>query len=294
MTDGGLRVFRDAVAIVTGGASGIGRALGEALAERGAAVTLADVQADEAEEAARGLRARGLEATAAALDVTDHAAVADLVARTRSARGRLDFMFNNAGIGVGGETHEVGIAAWNRIIDVNLRGVVHGVHAAYPLMVAQGFGHIVNTASMAGLTPAPISVSYATTKHAVVGLSKSLRAEAWSRGVRVSALCPGAIRTPLLGGGRHGIFLAHVPEEAQRAWVRRYFDRMRPMEPAPFARKVLRAVARNRAIIVVPAWWKVAWWVDRVAPALFIRLAARHAASLRPELEALAERPGER
>ena len=107
-------------------------------------------------------------------------------------------MFNNAGIAIGGSAHDYGIQEWNQIIDVNLRGVVNGVQAAYCIMIKQGFGHIVNTASITGLMPTPGQVAYSMTKHAVVGLSLSLRAEAALLGIRVSVLCPGAIRTPIL------------------------------------------------------------------------------------------------
>ena len=99
---------------------------------------------------------------------------------------------------IGGSVNLYSIEDWNQIIDVNLRGVINGIQAAYKIMMEQGFGHIVNTASMAGLMPGPGNVAYTTTKHAVVGLSKSLRAEAAHRGVRVSVLCPGVIRTPIL------------------------------------------------------------------------------------------------
>jgi len=197
-------VFEGKVASVTGAASGIGRALSEELARRGAAVVLADLQAEEADAAAAALRAAGGSATAAGLDVADFESVRRLIERVAAEHGHLDFIFNNAGIGVGGEIRDHTIAAWNRIIDVNIRGVVHGVQAAYPIMVRQGSGHIVNTASMAGLSTAPLTTSYSATKHAVVGLSKGLRAEAADLGVKVSVLCPGVIRTPALSGGRYG------------------------------------------------------------------------------------------
>jgi NAD(P)-dependent dehydrogenase (short-subunit alcohol dehydrogenase family) len=275
MTSANLRVFEGAVAIVTGAASGIGRALSEALARRGASVVLADVQAPEVAEAAASLRAAGRSASASALDVTDFASVSRLVRQAAEEHGRLDFFFNNAGIAAGGEIRDHTVEAWNRVIDVNLRGVVHGVQAAYPLMVRQGFGHIVNTASMAGLMPSPLTASYSATKHAVVGLSKALRAEAAGFGVRVSVLCPGVIRTPLLSGGRHGIFVGVIPEQQQRAMFLRQFERMRPMDVGVFAVKVLAQVARNRAIIVVPAWWKLLWWLDRLSPALSLVVARR-------------------
>ena len=284
MTPSGLRVFRDAVAIVTGAASGIGQALAGELAHRGARVVVADVQGEEAAAVAASLGASGGRAAAEALDVTDFAAVKRVVERVAAEHGRLDFVFNNAGIGVGGEVRDHTIDAWNRIIDVNVRGVVHGVQAAYPVMLRQGFGHLVNTASMAGLMPTPLTTSYSMTKHAVVGLSKSLRIEAADLGVRVSVLCPGVIQTPLLSGGRYGIFVGGRPEAAMREASREYFERLRPMDVGRFAAKVLDQVARNRAIIVVPAWWKLLWWLDRLSPTLSLVLGGRLVSAARREL----------
>ncbi len=259
-----LRTFNGAVAIVTGGASGIGRALGEALARKGAEVVLADRQVELAEEVAAGIRAAGGKATAAELDVTDFDAVDRLVQETWGTRGRLDYFFNNAGIGIGGEVLDYQVDDWHQVFAVNITGVAHGVQAAYPVMARQGFGHIVNTASMAGLMPTPQLISYGAAKHAVVGLSTSLRVEAADAGVRVSVLCPGVIRTPILEGGKYGRLSTRVPLEVQRQQL----QRLRPMEPAQFAERALRAVARNRAIIIIPAWWKVFWWLNRLSPSL--------------------------
>ena len=107
-------------------------------------------------------------------------------------------MVNNAGVAIGGLLEELDERHWSKALDVNLRGVINGVTAAYEVMRAQGSGHILNTASLAGLIPAPAMLPYTTTKHAVVGLSTALRAEAASQGVRVSVLCPGFVDTPLL------------------------------------------------------------------------------------------------
>lgn len=278
-----LRIFDGALAIVTGGASGIGRALGEALARRGAHVVLADLQVEAATEIASAIRADGGQATAAKLDVVDFEAVNRLVQETATLHGRLDYLFNNAGIGVGGEVRHYDIGDWCRVLDVNLRGVVNGVQAAYPIMLRQGFGHIVNTASMAGLVPAPWIVSYTAAKHAVVGLSLALRIEAACAGVRVSVLCPGVIRTPILeGGGKYGELLQPVSAERQRA----YWDRYRPMDPGKFAQKVLQAVARNRPIIIVPWWWKFMWWLTRLSPGLGAWLSRRHFADTKKALGA--------
>ena len=210
------------IVIVTGGASGIGRALCAELVRAGDQVVVADINEAGAADAAANMMGPG-SARAVALDVTDAQAVQDLVDATADEFGRLDIMVNNAGIGMGGWVEELTVEHWNRVIDVNVRGVVHGVQAAYPLMVRQGDGHIVNTASLAGLVPAPCLTPYAMTKHAVVGLSMSLRAEAASRGVRVTAVCPGFTDTAILDtvdfdglaptsmGGRAREFASELP-----------------------------------------------------------------------------------
>ena len=266
-----LRAFDGSVAIVTGGASGIGQALGEALAERGATAILADRQGERLAEVVAGIVERGGRAEAHTVDVTDRGAVEGLVAQVFSRHGRLDYLFNNAGIGIGGEARYYQPGDWDRVIDVNLRGVAHGIEAALPRLLDQGFGHIVNTASMAGLSPFPNMVAYSATKHAVVGLSKSLRVEVARFGVRVSVLCPGVIRTPILFGGRYGAIRQQTPE----GLLERQLERLGPMEPRPFAEQVLRKVARNPAVIIVPGRWRLAWWLDRLAPGLVMAIARR-------------------
>jgi NAD(P)-dependent dehydrogenase (short-subunit alcohol dehydrogenase family) len=277
-----IRIFDGATAIVTGGASGIGRALAEELAKRGCEVVMIDLQIDLAEEVASGIRAAGGKASAVKIDVTDFPAMNQLVQETFRRTGRLDYMFNNAGIVIGGYVGQYGIEDWNQIIDVNLRGVINGIQAAYKMMVVQGFGHIINTASMAGLIPGPGNVAYTTTKHAVVGLSKSLRAEAAQIGVRVSVICPGVIRTPILErGGKYGKMLIDISLEE----MRRLLERLKPMPPNIFAQKVLNAVAKNRAIIIVPSWWKLVWWMNRWSPSLGIFLAQKHFQKVQKELD---------
>jgi len=267
-----LRTFRDSVAILTGGASGIGAALARALARRGALVVLADRQLELAQELAASVAAGGGSAEAAALDVRDAAAVEALIADVWRRHGRLDYLFNNAGIGVGGEAREYQPEDWRDVIEINLIGVANGVQAAYRRMVDQGFGHIVNTASMSGLMPSPFTVSYGAAKHGVVGLSRSLRAEATRYGVRVSVLCPGVIRTPILvGPGRFGRMTKPIDEQTQRTMM----ERFRPMDSDLFAAKALSQIAANKEIVVVPAWWKAIWWLNRLSPALGTALAAR-------------------
>lgn len=283
-------------AVITGGASGIGRALGEALAARGTRVLLADLDGDIAEDVAEGIRDKGGDASAVQLDVSQFAPVAEVIHGAAQRWGRLDYVFNNAGIAVTGEVDEHTTESWNRIIDVNLRGVVHGVQAAYPIMKEQGFGHIVNTASMAGLVAGAMSSGYNTTKHAVVGLTKSLRVEGALYGVRVSVLCPGAIRTPILGGGRHGFLVPGIDRERQSNLMRSAFEPMRPMDPKRFAEGVLKRLDRNQAVIILPTWWRLVWWLERLLPSFVLWMSERGFVAGREkfgELRAEARREGE-
>lgn len=257
-------------ALVTGGGSGIGAALCRALADAGAEVVCTDVDGDAAERTAAGL---GAKARAARLDVTDAEAVQAAVDDVVNRAGRLDLMFNNAGIVWGGDTELLTLDQWNAIIDVNIRGVVHGVAAAYPLMVRQGHGHIVNTASMAGLTAAGQVTSYVMTKHAVVGLSLALRSEAAARGVGVLAVCPAAVETPILDKGSVGGFVG-----------RDYFLQAqggKPYDADRLARDVLRAVEKNKPILVKPRIAHAQWMFARLAPALMNRVSMRFIADQR-------------
>jgi NAD(P)-dependent dehydrogenase (short-subunit alcohol dehydrogenase family) len=271
VNNSGLRTYAGAQVIITGGASGIGRALGEELARRGAEVVLADLQADRAEHVAAGIRATGLKATAAPLDVTNFKEVDNLVQQVVRSTGRLDYLFNNAGIVVAGEAEHYELTDWDRVVDVNLRGVIHGVQAAYSVMRRQGFGHIINTASIAGLVPVPGLLSYCTSKHAVVGLSTSLRIEAAEHGVRVSVLCPGAVETPIVGGGKFGKVLNAPPPDVQR----KLWEKGRPIAVERFAQCAVSAIARNRAVIVIPWWWKLVWWIYRLSPKTSLALSRR-------------------
>jgi NAD(P)-dependent dehydrogenase (short-subunit alcohol dehydrogenase family) len=264
----GNQALAGRVAIVTGGASGIGRALGEELAARGCTVVLADRQLELAREVALELEKRGKAASAADLDVRDLAAFEALAQEVRARFGRIDLLFNNAGIGVGGGIETYAPEDWDDVFDVNLRGVANGVQAVYPILVEQRSGQIVNTASMAGLVPSPSQGSYSASKHAVVGLTKALRVEAKRFGVRASVLCPGAVRTPILTGGRFGrVKLALSEDELLRLW-----ERFRPMAPELFARRAVDAVLRNQAVVVLPSWWKAFWYLERLSPSLSLRL----------------------
>lgn len=264
--------FTEAVVLITGGASGIGREVGTLLARRGARVILADKNASGVEDAAHAIRARGGKASGVALDVTDADAFRAVVDGIVAREGRIDYFFNNAGMAIGGEVRDIPLDVWRRILDVNLMGVIHGVAAVYPHMLARNSGHIVNTASMAGLVPFPGGAPYSVSKFGVVALSTSLRAEATKLGVRVSVVCPSFIATP--------IYDSALYVNVDRAKV---IDAI-PVTPIPVERcaeVILAGVERNRAFILVGASAWASWWLWRLFPSWFLAIAGRSLGTFR-------------
>jgi NAD(P)-dependent dehydrogenase (short-subunit alcohol dehydrogenase family) len=182
-------------------------------------------------------------------------------------------MVNNAGVSPApGDGGLWPVEEWHRVVGVNLMGVVHGVNAAYPRMRARGSGVILNTASLAGLVPGAGLGPYGATKHAVVGLSLGLRADAAPYGVRVTALCPGWVDTPMLDSvGPDG---RPVREDLAE------FGIGDPVPPAEVAAAALDGLRRNLPLVVVPKGARQAWWAQRFAPAYLERRASRVAATI--------------
>lgn len=190
------------VAVVTGGASGIGLGMADAFARRGLRLVLADVDNTRLDAAVDELRAAGTEAIGVPTDVRDPAAVEALAKATLEAFGRVDVVCNNAGVWTMDTQWETSLDEWRWVVDVNLLGVVHGIRAFVPLLLdnPEG-GRIVNTASMGGLLGLAFSGPYTATKHAVIGLSKGLRQELDARSggrVGVTVVCPGTVRTAMI------------------------------------------------------------------------------------------------
>ena len=275
--------FAGQVAIVTGGASGIGKALAIALAQRRARVVIADNDGQRATEVADQI---GQAASAVSLNVTDGAAFGAVVDTVVAQHRRLDLLINSAGTAVGGEVQDLSLDHWNHVLDVNLKGVIHGVHAAYPAMVKQRTGHIVNLASVAGLGPGPLLTPYATSKWGVVGLSLSLRAEAAHYGVGVTAVCPGVIETPLLERATPDGLPTPPSAPITRSWVSR--DLGRPYPADAFALDVLRAIKRNRPVLTAPKRARQAAVLLRLFPAVAGRLAQRRVAQERARRQSTA------
>jgi NAD(P)-dependent dehydrogenase (short-subunit alcohol dehydrogenase family) len=267
--------FSGKTVVITGGSSGIGRALGVELVAQGADVVLADIDPEVGATAA-AMAGPG-SAEGQVLDVRDRDAVQGFMDEVVANHGFLDVLFNNAGVAVGGPTHEFTGAHWDRSLDVNLGGVVNGILAAYPRMVAAGRGHIVNTASAAGLAAPAFVTPYAAAKAGVVGLTTALRPEAARHGVRVSLLCPGSVDTPILDAVPDDLPAGPSAPVTGRQFL--WALHQKPVAPEGVARVALRHVARNRAIIVVPARAKALWYLQRISPGLLER-ANRSVASI--------------
>lgn len=252
-----MKTFRDRVAVVTGAASGIGLALAQRFAAEGMKVVMADIEAAPLAQAAEGLRRKAPAVLATRVDVSRDEDVERLARETYEAFGAAHVLCNNAGVAVIGAVHEHTLADWRWVIDVNLWGVIHGVRAFLPRMLAGGDeGHIVNTASMAGLTTAPFMSVYDVTKHGVVALSEAMYKElqVTAAPLGVSVVCPGLIDTSIMRSARNR------PEELAeagkagpmaQAFGQALSDRLAGgYPPSEVAEQVLQGIREGRFYIV--------------------------------------------
>jgi NAD(P)-dependent dehydrogenase (short-subunit alcohol dehydrogenase family) len=247
------------VAVVTGAASGIGRALAARFVAEGMKVVLADVEEEPLAAVAAELRARGASVVAARTDVTDGAAVAALAALTVERFGAAHVICNNAGVGgVGGPVWALEEADWQWTLGVNLWGVIHGIRAFVPILLAQGEGHVVNTASMAGLVSHPGMGAYVASKYAVVGISEVLARDLLVAGssVKVSVICPGFVRTQITESHRNRpAHLAGAKGAEREAEGGAAADMVRGlvaggMEPEVLAERAVSAIREDRFYIL--------------------------------------------
>lgn len=260
-----MKNFRDKVAVITGAASGIGRALAVHCAREGMRVVLADIEEAELARAEQELRDAGAAALGVRTDVSCSGEVERLARRALAAYGAVDLLFNNAGVSAGTTLWESTPADWEWVMGVNLWGVIHGVRTFVPIMLAQDTAcHIINTASINGLVSGVVNGIYHVTKHAVVTLSETLCHELQRRGaqIKVSVLCPAGVNTRIVDSARNRP--AHLqnnpapafsPEAAARMQAARTAME-KEMPPRQVAEQVFAAIREEKFYILTHPEWK--------------------------------------
>jgi len=252
------RAFKGRVTIVTGAASGIGRAVSLLLASAGATVHALDF--DEAGLATLARDSSGPGAIhIAPLDVRDRAAYAQVIKGVLEISNSIDFLFNNAGVTQLGEAQNIPFERWKWVLDINLMGVIHGTHLVYPIMIAQGQGHIINTASVAGATGYATAAAYTASKAAVLEFTRSLRVEARSYGVKISAACPGYVNSAIFTQDR-------IVGADCDAMIRDLPVKM--MTPDEAAIGFLKGVIARKNTIVFPLSARFLWTLSCWTPSL--------------------------
>lgn len=263
-------------AVITGAASGLGRAVSRRLARPGARLLLADINQAGCEETAELVEQRGGAARAMTVDVADAAQVEKLAAAAGTYLGRVDLVVNNAGVAAGGAIGETPLDDWRWVVSINLWGVIYGCHAFVPRLLQQGGGAILNVASAAGIGSPPGMGAYNVTKAGVIALSETLAAEMRARNVRVTVLCPFFFRTNLLATARVS---AAVRALAENAFANA------TLSADDVAAAALRAVARGQLYCLPMREARLAWRLKRLMPECFAKrlgpaLAARLARQL--------------
>ena len=251
--------FGGKTALVTGAASGIGKQIAMQLGAAGAIVYVTDIT-DGINAVANEILDCGGQATPRHVNVADRGQLATVIDEVVREHGRLDMIFNNAGVAIFGDYENVTLDDWDKIIDVNLKGVAYGSKLAYDQMVKQGGGQIINTASVAGLVPVPLQTHYVASKHAIVGMDKTLRIEARRHNISITTFCPAFIETGMFEtadfkGGLAGVD-AHkmVP--------------VKPLGADKAVERLLDGVAKRKAFVITPFYGRLGWWMERYVPAI--------------------------
>ncbi len=275
-----MRRFKDRVVVITGAGSGIGRATARAFADAGAIVHVVDIDGGRVAEVVAELGVGGHETYGHVVDCRDPDAVEGLAAKTYERHARCDVLVNNAGVGYSAAVHEMRLADWKWVLDVNLYGVIHGIQSFVPRMIDQGGdAHIVNTASILGLMGLPTMSAYCASKHAVVGLSDALSAELAPYRIDVTAICPGIIATDIVSAARTGESMS-----AAKANMMGVYRRL-SIAPERVARDILRAVRARQPVATTFGSSYPLLLLRKVAPRIFhsvtsfahMRLASRGA-----------------
>jgi NAD(P)-dependent dehydrogenase (short-subunit alcohol dehydrogenase family) len=253
-----MKEFKEKVALVTGAASGIGFALADRFASVGMKVVLADVEESALETAERALKAKGAPVLTVRADVSKASDIEELAARAYDKFGAVHVLCNNAGVGIGGLTWEHSLEDWQWVLGVNLWGVIHGMRTFLPRMIAQGTeGHVINTASVAGLISSPYMSVYQATKHAVVAMTESLKMELDMTGTKIGAsvLCPGFVQTRISDSERNrptDLSQPRAGTETSQEMIRELARQQvaAGLKPAEVAEMTLEAIRDDRFYVI--------------------------------------------
>ncbi len=250
------------IVIVTGGGSGLGRAIAKYFAQRNASVVVADLDLLSANETLNQIKDDGGNGIAICTDVCDRNAVNEMIDRTMSHYGKIDFLFNNAGVALGGEFKDMTIEHWHKMMNVNFWAIIYACMKVYPIMIKQGYGQIINVSSFAGLMPGGLMSSYGTSKYSAVGFTLNLRSEARQYGIGVSALCPGYLETPM---HKSAIIVTDYYKKHDEKYLNKKHHYPAPEDCINY---MMRKVLKNKCIIVSPRKQLPYWWLNRMFPAL--------------------------
>jgi short-subunit dehydrogenase len=276
-----MRSLEGKLVLITGAAAGIGRALALAMAGERANLLLVDIDATRLAETAIAARSRGVTVDVCVADLASAEEVGRLAARVRHDYPQLDVLVNNAGVAYYGTTHEMSHEQWRRVMAVNLFAPIQLTRELLPALFERPEAHVLNMCSIAGLVGMGRLAAYNATKFALVGFSESLRAEYGARGLGVTALCPGLVRTGIFesamtGGGK-------TPPRIPR-WM--------TASPERVARRAVRAIRKNQGLVVITAQARLIWWFKRASPWLLDRIQQfrriRRPTAAKPDVEQFA------
>ena len=260
-----MRDFQNRVSLVTGAASGIGRATALELARHGSHLILADINLDGLTQLAHEIRALGRRVLGVPVDLSKKDEVEQLARVAIREMKQVDLLFNNAGVLYMGEARQMDLETWEWIIGVNVWGPIRLTHALLPHMIERGSGHIVTTASIAGLVGTPGVAAYSLTKFAMVGVSEALRVELKPHGIDVSVVCPGPVKTSLSDTGRFG------NEDAQKTSSEGILNQM-AYSAERVAREIVRGVRKGKGQIVITPTAHAMWNLKRFSPELSFQI----------------------
>lgn len=256
--------YKDKVAVITGGASGIGKSLTRSLIKKGANVCVLDFDEEKLAQIASEF-SNTSKIKFYMIDVSNRKKLTEIFSAISQEHPNIDFLFNNAGSDCFKEIENHTPEDLQRMISTNVFGVINGIQAVLPIMKQQGSGHIINTGSIGSLVPIAFMSGYCATKHSIAAFTQILRLELLNSGVNVTLLCPGAVETPMLKSGNFDTINGNqlTLETMDKMW-----RGVRPICPDEFAEIALKKLPRRPAVLIIPWWWRIFWWIHRLSPSL--------------------------